>query len=208
MIHPAIACAIVFVLLVANEWWFRTHGRRGEVSRKLVHMTVGSFVAFWPYFLGWSQILWLSVAFLIVVVTSKMLHVFPAIHQVSRRTWGEVFFAVVVGAITLVTHNKAIYAVAILHMSLADGLAAIVGTRFGGRYRYKVLGATKSLAGTVTFMLTSLLIVTVFELTAGGTFNDAELAMVPIAAALIENFGVLGLDNLLVPVLVVTMLSR
>jgi phytol kinase len=210
MIRLLNVCIAIFLLLIANEWWFRARRRRGrgEISRKLIHMTVGSFVAFWPYFLSWTQIVWLSAAFLVVVIASKTLHLFAAIHQVSRRTWGEVFFAIVVGAVTFVTHDKAVYAVAILHMSLADGLAAMVGTRFGERHQYKVLGATKSLAGTVTFILTSLVIMTVFTVTTGSDTSVANVAIVPVAAALVENFGVFGLDNLLVPMLVAVVLSH
>src|SRR6185369_12525633 len=129
-----------------------------EFGRKFVHVTVGSFVAFWPFFLTWSEIRLLSLAFFVAVIVSHQLKVFRAIHSVQRPTYGEVFFALTVGLLTLFTHSKAVYAAALLQMSLADGLAAIVGTRYGRDNKYHLLGHAKSVAGTIAFIVTSLAI--------------------------------------------------
>ena len=57
----------VFALLMGSEFWWRTHDSHDEFSRKFVHITVGSFVAFWPFYLSWGQIMFLSLAFLVVI---------------------------------------------------------------------------------------------------------------------------------------------
>src|SRR4051812_4841225 len=121
----------VLVILVVSEIGWRRHWLRGEIGRKLVHILVGSFVAFWPYFLSWNQIRFLSLAFLAVVLISNYFKIFHAVHSVQRPTFGEVFFAITVGLLTFVTDDKAIYTTALLQMSLADGIAALVGTHFG-----------------------------------------------------------------------------
>lgn len=197
---------VVFVLLSLNELWWRKHPVHSELSRKFIHVTVGSFVAFWPYFLSWRQIQILSIAFLLVVVASKYLHVFQAIRSVQRPTWGEVFFAVAVGAITLITHDKAIYAASLLQMSLADGMAAVIGTRYGNRQKYLVFGYAKSVLGTLTFFIISLLILTGFS-----HYSHAQLGLTAIvgmsaAASVIENLAIRGLDNLLVPLAIALLL--
>ncbi|MEJ0072596.1 MAG: hypothetical protein WDN27_00660 [Candidatus Saccharibacteria bacterium] len=56
----------------------------------------------------------------------------------QRPTYGEIFFALIVGLLTFITSAKAIYAAAILQMSLADGFAAIIGSRFGRDNKYHV----------------------------------------------------------------------
>ncbi len=63
---------IVAVLLAGNELWWRQQGSHSEWSRKIVHVTVGSFVAFWPFFLSWNQIRWLSLSFVIGVGISNI----------------------------------------------------------------------------------------------------------------------------------------
>lgn len=196
----------VFVLLIANEIWWRRKHVRDEFSRKFVHITVGSFVAFWPFFLDWNDIKLLSIAFIVVVLASKQLKLFQAIHSVQRPTHGELFFALAVGAIALVSQNEWIYMAAVLQMSLADGLAAVVGTRFGNHTRYMVLGHTKSIHGTATFLVVSIAILIVFTAFSGIILSLPVILGIAIAASLVENVSVEGIDNLLVPILVATAL--
>ena len=196
----------VFILLVANELWWRRKKVQDEFSRKFIHITVGSFVAFWPFFLDWNDIKLLSIAFIVVVLASKQLKVFQAIHSVQRPTHGELFFALAVGALALISQNEWIYMAAILQMSLADGLAAVIGTRFGNNTRYMVLGHTKSIHGTVTFLLVSIAILLVFTAFSGIILSLPIILGIAVAASLVENISVEGIDNLLVPVLVASAL--
>lgn len=197
----------VLVILIGNEWWWRTRVVHGELSRKFVHITVGSFVAIWPWFLSWQEIRLLSLAFVAAVLISKALNIFQAIHSVQRPTWGEVFFAVAVGFITLLTSNPWVFAVAILLMSLADGLAAVVGTRYGMKHRYLVLGSPKTLVGTLTFFVVSAIILFIFNHKVPAELDIPTILALSFGASVIENVGVQGLDNLLVPVLAVIVLT-
>lgn len=206
MIALGLVILVVFALLVISELLWRHRDLDPEYTRKFVHITVGSFVAFWPLFLTKNEIVGLSIAFVAVVVLSQYLNAFRAIRSVQRPTWGEVLFAVAVGVLAYVAHSGWIYMVALLHMSLADGLAAIIGIKFGKSSRYYVFGHAKSAAGTLSFFLISCLIF-------GGYFlftpNPFTLWFIPIAlaATLIENVAIRGLDNLLVPLLVAVSLN-
>ena len=93
-------------------------------------------------------------------------------------------------------------------MSLADGLAAIVGTRYGQRSTYHLAGHAKSLAGTATFIIVSLVILAVYGLVAGVTLQPYVSLAIAFSTAAVENIGVLGLDNLLVPLLVALTLNN
>lgn len=199
-----LAILVAFVclaLLVLNELWWRRYHPKDELSRKFIHIVAGSFVAAWPFFLSWNEIRALSLAALIVVAVSKYFNFFQTIHTRTQPTWGEVFFAIAVGAVTFVTHSKGVYAAALLQMSLADGLAAVVGSRYGARTEYKVLGHTKSLVGTGTFVFVSYMLLLGYSLysAAFGVLISLGLA---VGATVVENLGILGLDNLLVPLLV------
>jgi phytol kinase len=199
--------AVLFILLLSEYSW-RRHWFNNEFGRKFVHVTVGSFVAFWPFFLSWNEIRLLSVAFLVVVIISDRLKIFRAIHSVQRPTFGEICFAAVVGLLTLITQSKGIYAAALLQMSLADGFAAIVGTRYGRENKYHILGHTKSVAGTCAFLVTSILILTGYSVF---SVNGLPISIVfagAAGAALLENLGLRGLDNLLVPLFVGLLLTH
>jgi dolichol kinase len=96
-----------------------------------------------------------------------------------------------------------------LHVGLADGFAAVVGTTYGKNNQYKVFGQTKSLAGTATFYIFSLLITTAVVVLDHGAFASPlliVLLMPPLATAL-ENVGIYGSDNLILPLFVATFLA-
>ncbi len=197
-----VAASVVLGLLIISEIGWRRHWLHGEVGRKFVHVSVGTFVAFWPYFLDWTEIRLLSLAFFFVVLAAMHLGVFQAIRSVQRPTYGEIFFALSVGLLTLVTESKGIYAAAILQMALADGFAAIVGGRYGRENKYRMFGRTKSLVGSGTFLVISLGILIGYS-----QFSDNGLAwelifLTALGATLFENIASLGFDNLVVPLAV------
>jgi dolichol kinase len=202
MIQAILAMLVVLALLLVSEYMWRAKHYRSEITRKFAHITIGTFVAFWPFFLSWHAILWLSLAFLIVVSASKLLVIFPSIHNVKRKTRGEVLFAVGVGLIALITREPWVFTVSILHLSLADGLAAMIGTEYGKRGRYSIFGHTKSVLGTLTFYIVSVLIVGGFVLLHGPHNLWPVVIWLPPLVTLVENAGVLGTDNVLVPLVV------
>lgn len=208
MIDFLLTVIAVFAILCASELGWRKHWLANEVGRKFVHITVGSFVAFWPFFLSWNEIRLLSLAFLVVVLFSQYFHVFKAIHSVQRPTYGEVFFAITVGLLTYITHSKGVYAAAVLQMSLADGFAAVVGTRYGRDNKYHLLGHAKSVAGTTAFAVTSALILVGFSLFGPMHLSPVVIAFGALVAAALENIGVFGLDNILVPLFIGFLLAK
>jgi phytol kinase len=198
----------VFAVLCLSELGWRKHWFANEFGRKFVHIVVGSFVAVWPFYLSWSEIRLLSVAFLVVVFISTRLKIFNAIHSVQRPTFGELCFAAVVGLLTYVTESKAVYAAAILQMSLADGMAAVIGTRYGRDNKYHLLGHIKSVAGTGTFIVISVLIFIGFNIWGPGDLGWPVITALAVGAAFLENVSPLGLDNLIVPLFVGIVLNN
>jgi phytol kinase len=204
----ALTVLIVFALLVICEIWWRKRHSHDEFSRKFIHLTVGSFVAFWPFFLSWHEIYLLSLAFIVVVGLSKRLGVFQAIHSVQRPTLGEFFFAAAVITVGLITHNKWIYAASILQMSLSDGLAAVIGTRFGGAQKYAVLGHTKSVIGSLTFVIVAASILITLNSHLPHHLGPVLIACLSIAGSLLENLSIMGADNLVIPVVFALVLTN
>lgn len=205
-----IAIAGVFLLLIISEYLWRKQHVRGEVGRKLVHVTVGMYVAFWPYFMTWQEIRVMCLAFFVVVLISQKLNTFRAIHEVNRRTHGELLFPVGILIASLLTTNALIFTAAVLHLALADGFAAILGTLYGQRRHYRVFSYKKSVVGTLTFLVISFLLVGYVVLMQGSSHALANiwiLIWLPLTAAFMENVGVLGLDNVFVPLVVVAGLN-
>ncbi len=207
--YALLSLAAIFLLLIINELlWRQRAGGHNEHHRKLIHILVGTFVAFWPYYLSWNDIRYISLAFLIGVGLSKILNIFSSIHEVERFTIGEICFALAVGLTTFITKTDWIYTAAILQMSIADGLAAIIGLRFGQTNSYRVFGAKKSVAGTATYVVVSLAIMTGLRYVSSSQLSAWFVVSVALVDAFIENIAVYGLDNLFLPLVTAIILSR
>lgn len=201
-----VAAIVVFLILVFAEYLSR-RGVHSELTRKLVHMMVGTFVAFWPFFLSWRQIQFMSLAFLIVVLASLKLRVFDSVHGVNRHTMGEVLFAAVIGILAFIVSNKFVFAAAMLHLSLADGFAAIIGLAWGENSTYKIMGRTKSLVGSLAFFFTSLGIMIWYAAFSHLGYSAITTVWLPVMATVAENISGEGTDNMVVPLLVALVLS-
>ena len=201
-----IALSIGFMLLVINEIWWRRKKKHSELSRKLIHILVGSFVAFWPYIMSVNSIRIISVLFTIVVFSSMKFNIFKSIHSVKRDSLGEIYFAISVGLITFINPSHLVYTISLLTMSLADGLAALVGTYYGMNRKYKVYGRSKTVLGSLTFFIVALVLILIYIDKTGHVFSLGYLA-VAAGLTLIENISPKGMDNLLVPLVAALFLA-
>lgn len=177
---------------------------KGEMARKISHILTGLVVAFSPYFLTWRemQIAWIIALLFLAVVRATGL--IKSLYDVDRRSLGDVVGPFTLGVLTLFEPDPLIFTVATLYLTLSDGLAAIVGTRYGKGNSYKVVGATKSIAGTAAFLVVSVLIA-LGVLLCTDTFQPSIgllVVVLPVANTVVENVAGYGLDNVAVPVFV------
>jgi dolichol kinase len=197
---------VLAVLLIA-EHLARHTNLHAELTRKFVHMIVGTFVAFWPFFLSWHQIELLSMAFLAVILVSVKFTVFKSIHTVPRRAFGEISFAMVIGFLAVISSSAEIFMAAMLCLSLGDALAAIIGLLYGDGNQYKVFGKTKSVAGTATFFVTTVLVMILYVTLGNASASIMTLFVIPVLATITENVAVNGSDNLVMPLLIALLLG-
>lgn len=196
-----VAVGILIVLIIA-EFLRRRKKYSPENTRKFVHILTGTFAAFWPFFLSWPQIEIMACALLVVIFLSKYFNIFKAIHIDERRTFGEILFAIAIGLVAIITQDRLIYMAAILHMSLADGLAGVVGKHFGRRNTYTVFGHTKSIVGSATFWLSSLIIISLYFILSHAVGAVLAIIFLPLITTGLEATAVWGVDNFLVPVFI------
>lgn len=191
--------AIVFL----GEYLRRVHLFHTEVTRKFIHILVACYAASWPFFMDWKQIQLISLLMFFGIVLSRQLHLFRAIHGVKRRTWGELFFAMSIGVAAVLSGDPWVFAAAMLVMGLADGLAALAGTLFKGGKRYDVFGHTKSVHGTATFFVMTLLILIGCAFGRGYEVSLIGFILLPTVATVFENIAVAGTDNFFVPLAII-----
>jgi hypothetical protein len=65
----------------------------GELKRKLVHIAVTSFVAFWPWIMGWKAIQLIGIAMILVLLVNRQVKVLHYLGGIRQQTYGDVFLA-------------------------------------------------------------------------------------------------------------------
>jgi phytol kinase len=197
---PVYVGSIVLLAELGHRWgWFSA-----EQSRKIVHIGTGNVIA-----LAWLLQLpaWVGItsAVLAGVITliSYWLPILPGVNSVGRQSYGTFFYAVSMGlsiAIFWPLQHPEYAVLGILVMAWGDGLAAIIGQRWG-RYPYKIWGNSKSLEGTATLMLVSYIVTTIVLYIAHGNLPIVWLVGIPvaIAAVFLESISQFGIDNITLP---------
>lgn len=185
-----------------------THVIARELKRKALHISVGLTALSFPLFLTapWMIVtaLGLVVVWLLAVrrIPTLRRHFGSVLHEVSRDSLGEIYFALSIGGLLLLTQDKPIFfVIPILILALADASAAIVGKVFPiGPLSGVARG--KTMAGCAAFFAVAFLV------SFGSLLGLAELAMVHtlvLAAALAvttcaaEAVSRGGIDNFVVP---------
>lgn len=124
------------------------------------------------------------------------------IYDVGRTSWGELFFAMGVVALFMLSHaDPLLYGISILTLVLADTAASLVGCRHGFR-RYRVLGECKSVEGSLGFLTTAFLIGAVGLVLYGPIGIIASLIAafaVALPVTLVEATAGKGTDNFFIP---------
>ena len=182
----------------------RRFGYSPEITRKIVHIGAGHVIllAWWFSLPAWIGIA-ASVVFSGVALVSYRWPILPGINSVGRRSWGTFFYAVSIGVLMGWCWPQGypyFGVIGILIMCWGDGLAALVGQRWG-RHGYEIWGEKKSLEGSLTMALISALVVVMVL----GGVQGVSLSVIPvalgvaIAATLLEAISKYGIDNLTVP---------
>ncbi len=189
---------------LSAEWLYRTKRASPEVVRKVVHIGVGNVIllAWWLQTPAWLGI-GASIAFSAIAFLSYRFPILPGINGVGRKSLGTFFYAVSIGLLISYfwTIEQPEYAVlGILVMTWGDGLAALVGQRFG-KHPYTLWGIQKSWEGSLTMAIASFIVSSSILVSVQGNIWQSWIISVAIAlwATGLEAFSKFGIDNLTVP---------
>jgi phytol kinase len=201
-----ITIVAVWVLLILLIAWGVNRFATGdpEIVRKIVHIGTGNVIL-----LAW----WLDIPAIVGVTASIVASAFtllsyrfpilPGINSVGRQSLGTFFYAVSIGILVACfwhLQQPQYAAIGIMVMAWGDGLAALIGQRFG-QHKYKVLGAQKSWEGSLTMALVSYVVSSLILLGVEGNVWQTWVVslIVALVATGLEAFSFLGIDNITVP---------
>ncbi|WP_016952664.1 diacylglycerol/polyprenol kinase family protein [Anabaena sp. PCC 7108] len=202
-----IAPAAAWVGLIICIAWVvsRFTDSEPEIIRKIVHIGTGNviLIAWWlniPPFVGIIASIFAS----FITLISYIFPILPGINSVGRQSLGTFFYAVSIGVLVASfwdLHQPQYAVLGIMIMAWGDGLAALIGKRFG-KHKYTVFGSQKSWEGSLTVTLISYFIcLTILLITQGNIWQTWIVSLiVAVIATVLEAFSFLGIDNLTVPI--------
>jgi phytol kinase len=183
-----------------------------EVGRKLVHAGMGAVALAFPWLFRDGRPIWALAAVSIVLL--GVVRFVPAagrrlgavLGSVDRASLGEMFFPLGIAlAFTLARGRAAPFCAGVAVLAFADTAGALVGTRWG-HHRYAIGGGRKSVEGSLAVWGVAFLCVAV-ALAAQGSGSAwsvvAAALLIALAASAVEAVAAFGLDNLLLPAVVV-----
>ncbi len=198
----AIALWLAGVLLLAEI--LRRWQGESELVRKVVHIGTGNIL-----FLAWGLKipLWVCliacISFSIIAYISYLKPILPMLNSVGRKTLGVFYYAVSITCLVIWfwSINLPEYAVVgVLVMTWGDGLAALVGQKWG-KNPYYFMDSKKTWEGSLAMLFVSYIVIVVVLAIANEFSVFTWIIPIPVAiiATILEAISPGGTDNLTVP---------
>jgi len=174
-----------------------------ELVRKVVHIGTGHvlLIAWWLQIPTWLCVS-AGVTFTAIALASHHTNILPMLNDVGRKTYGVFYYALSITVLValLWDHHPQYAVIGVMVMSWGDGMAALIGKRFG-KHTFIYMGNKRSLEGSLAMFVTSLIVMLgIFASGHSLSARDVGVA-IPVAAiaAMLEAFSPGGTDNLSVP---------
>ena len=172
-----------------------------EIVRKIIHIGIGPLIPI-AQFLKIDQnsaLVFTGIVSLMVLINYTY-KIFPTIEDVERKSYGTFFYCLSLFILISLFWNKDPYALitGFFIMTFGDGLAGLLGKSFNSK-NWIFFKQKKSLYGTMTMLLTSLIVVCSIGYAQQSSFN-LNYFTIAFLATLLEQFSILGIDNLIVPI--------
>ena len=172
-----------------------------EIVRKIIHIGIGPLIPI-AHFLKVNQnsaLIFTGIISLMVFInyTYKL---FPTIEDVERKSYGTLFYCLSLFILIYIFWDKDPYALisGFFIMTFGDGLAGLIGKSFNSKSWF-FFKQKKSLFGTMTMFLTSLIVISSIGYIQQNNLNY-NFITIAFFATLLEQFSILGIDNFIVPI--------
>lgn len=192
----------VFFLLFLSTLLKNRFHVPGETTRKVVHIGCGFawFIMSFFFQSTWHLIV-PPLTFVFLNYLSYKKDTFSGMERADKSSLGTVYYAlsmVVMASITAFLDERYLlpYGIALLCLSLGDGLAPIFGRMKKGN---RLFFRSKTLYGSLAVLLASFLVILLMSLFYHAGYDIWEMLITSLLAALLELLGRRGGDNLLIP---------
>ena len=202
MLKIALICIYIFSIFFLS-WIFQKYKpNNNELKRKIIHIGIGPLIPIAKFLeIDQNSALFFTGIISLLVLTNYTFKIFPTIEDVERKSYGTFFYCLSLFILIFIFWDKDPYSLitGFFIMTFGDGLAGLVGKTFNSRSWF-FIKQKKSLIGTLTMFLTSLIIVSSLGYAKQNSLN-LNYFTIAFIATLLEQISFLGIDNFIVPIL-------
>ena len=209
-IVSVITLIYVFVVVAVMDFFVKK-GFPQDLSRKVVHIAAASWLFCW-FFIDathWSMYFNILPAFVwFLLLLQKGFFAGPnddAVKTMTRKgdrrelLRGPLYFTIVMMVMGTYFLNSEYALITMGILGFGDGLAPVVGTRYG-KMKYKIF-SEKTVEGSITFFICGIIGSILFSQIILGYFSFGLIIKLSIAATVIEALSPRDVDNLLIPII-------
>ena len=201
MIKFTVILLYLFLIFLISIVFKKYNEDNKEIVRKIIHIGIGPLIPI-AQFLKINQnsaLIFTGIVSLMVFINYNY-KLFPTIEDVERKSYGTLFYCLSLFILIYLFWDKDPYALisGFFIMTFGDGLAGLIGKNFNSK-SWILFNQKKSLFGTMTMFLTSLIVVCSIGYSQQNSLN-LNYFTIAFFATLLEQFSVLGIDNFIVPI--------
>lgn len=186
----------VILLLVISE---KVINKYPNFSRKFLHIMVGNVLFILPLFQSrWVMALLTAAPFILLTFLISPYSPLKIKDRISGsgHGLGLVYYAISWTVLALFFFDQPwIIAVGIAAMSYGDGMASLIGMKYG-KIKYNLFGDNKTLEGSLTMFIVLIISLTVVLAYYAMPIQPMVIVIVALVATLLEGMTPKGLDNI------------
>ena len=201
MLKFALILLYIFSIFLISIIYKKFNEENKEALRKIIHIGMGPLIPIAQYLqIDQNSALTFTAIISLVILLNYFYKLFPSIEDVDRKSFGTLFYCISLFILIFLFWEKDPYALiaGFFIMTFGDGLAGLIGKNLKSK-SWIFFKQKKSLFGTATMFLISLLVVCSLGYIQKYNFN-INILMIAFIATTLEQFSVIGIDNFLVPI--------
>jgi phytol kinase len=211
-VMAVLGAAVILLLLLGL---CKRFAMSSELLRKLAHLGTGLLAMSFPWIFSSLQPVLLVCGFALMLlgavsfIPAVRSRLGASLYSVGRSSHGEFYFPIAVPILFwLARGDKLLYFIPLLVLTLADAVAAILGSIYV-KLPYEGIGGSKSVEGSVAFFTVAFFAVHVPLLLSSQLSRPQSLLAaldIALVVTLLEAVSWRGLDNLVIPLGVLLLL--
>ena len=201
MIKFTVVLSYIISIFLVSIIFKKFNENSREIVRKIIHIGIGPLIPIAQLLkIDQNAALFFTGIISLLVLINYNYKIFPSIEDVERKSYGTLFYCISLFILIFLFWDKDPYSLitGFFIMTFGDGLAGLIGKTFNSK-SWIFFKQKKSLFGTVTMLLTSLIVVSTLGYAQQNSFH-LNYFTIAFIATLLEQFSVLGIDNFIVPI--------